>query len=98
VYTRGGLAEVGAPLEPPRAAELRGSEGLLLRVRADEHAYTCVVRTAAGATHTTKFSTRSGYSTVRLPFNTFRPVSQDDPPLVPGERQSRCLRHDRVLL
>lgn len=86
VYSRGGLAEVGAALEAKRAAELRGSEGLLLRVRADEHAYTCVVRTASGATHTAKFSTRLGYSTVRLPFNTFRSVSQDDPPLSPGVR------------
>lgn len=38
----------------------------------------------AGATYTTKFNTRKGYNTLRLPFNSFRSVNPEDPPLRPG--------------
>lgn len=87
VYSRGGLAEVGAPLQLPYSdqAALDGAEALVVRLLADEHPYTCVLRTRGGITYTARFSTRHGYNTVRLPFNTFRPVVMDDPPLQPGE-------------
>ncbi|EFN51818.1 hypothetical protein CHLNCDRAFT_59780 [Chlorella variabilis] len=84
VYSRSGLAEVGAQLQLADADTLAGCEGLVLRVRADEHPYTCVVRTAS-TLYTCKFNTRPGYNTVRLPFNTFRPASQEDLPLQPGD-------------
>ena len=84
VYSRGGLAEVGAQLQLPSSESLHGSEGLVVRVRADEHPYTFVVRTSGGSLYSAKFTTRPGYSTVRLPFNTFRPAAQEDPPLQPG--------------
>lgn len=86
VYSRGGVAEVGAPLAMPDAAGLVGCEGLLVRARADEQSYTCVLRTAGGAAYTARFTTRPGYNTLRLPFNTFRPANQEDPPLQPGAR------------
>jgi len=75
---------VGAQLSLPPGESLAGAEGLVLRVKADEHPYTCVLRTAGGALYTNKFSTRHGYNTLRLPFNIFRPVNPDDPPLRPG--------------
>ncbi|KAI7843407.1 hypothetical protein COHA_003004 [Chlorella ohadii] len=87
VYSRGGLAEVGAPVQLPYEdpAALNASEALVVRLLGDEHPYTCVLRTRAGITYTTRFATRHGYNTVRLPFNIFRPVVVDDPPLQPGE-------------
>lgn len=87
VYSRGGLAEVGARLQPAHAEHVFGdSEGVVVRCRADDHVYSCVVRTTGGATYATKFSTRTGYNTQRLPWNTFRPLAQEEPPLVPGAR------------
>ncbi len=71
------------PYEDPSA--LNASEALVVRLLGDEHPYTCVLRTRAGITYTTRFATRHGYNTVRLPFNIFRPVVVDDPPLQPGE-------------
>lgn len=97
VYSRGGLAEVGAPLRLPEGESLEGSDGLVLRLRSDEHPYTCVLRAAGGRLYTNRFGTREGYNTLRLPFNTFRPVNAEDPPLRPGEQGSppspprRCL-------
>jgi hypothetical protein len=85
VYSRNGLAEVGAKLALKEAAGLGGCEGLVLRALSlDEHAYTCVLRTSAGHSYSAKFNTRLGYNTLRLPFNQFRALSQEDPPLQPG--------------
>ena len=85
MYSRGGLAEAGAALDAALAARLAGGEGLVVRAKADEHAYSCVLRTAGGHTYTARFSTRHGYNTLRLPFNTFRPALEADaPPLAPG--------------
>ncbi|KAL4450724.1 hypothetical protein ABPG77_001080 [Micractinium sp. CCAP 211/92] len=94
VYSRGGIAEVGAPLQLPEGESLEGADGLVLRVRADEHAYTCVLRVAGGALYTNRFGTRVGYNTLRLPFNTFRPVNADDPPLRPEEVEYIGLRFE----
>ncbi len=90
MYSRGGIAEVGAPLQLPEGESLEGADGLVLRLRADEHAYTCVLRVAGGALYTNRFGTRVGYNTLRLPFNTFRPVNADDPLLRPGEQPGTC--------
>lgn len=57
----------------------------MLRLRADEHAYTCVLRTSSGGQYGAKFNTRPGYNTIRLPFNAFRPASTDGVPLQPGK-------------
>ena len=85
MYSRNGLAEVGAKLALKEAAGLGGCEGLVLRALSlDEHAYTCVLRTAAGHSYSAKFNTRLGYNTLRLPFNQFRALGQEDPPLQPG--------------
>lgn len=88
VYSRGGIAEVGAPLQLPVGESLEGADGVVLRLRSDEHPYTCVLRAAGGAVYTNRFGTRNGYNTLRLPFNTFRPVNAEDPPLRPGEGPS----------
>ncbi|KAL4853981.1 Glutamate-1-semialdehyde 2 [Chlorella vulgaris] len=84
VYSRGGMAEVGAQLQLPPSQTLHGCEGVVLRTRADEHAYTCVLRTSSGGQYGAKFNTRPGYNTIRLPFNAFRPASTDGVPLQPG--------------
>ncbi|KAL4433778.1 hypothetical protein ABPG75_000219 [Micractinium tetrahymenae] len=94
VYSRGGSAEVGAPLQLPAGESLQGAEGLVLRLRSDEHAYTCVLRAAGGMLYTNRFGTRTGYNTLRLPFNTFRPVNPEDPPLRPDEIEYLGLRFE----
>lgn len=94
VYSRGGLAEVGAPLRLPEGESLEGSDGLVLRLRSDEHPYTCVLRAAGGRLYTNRFGTREGYNTLRLPFNTFRPVNAEDPPLRPEEIEYIGLRFE----
>lgn len=80
---------MGTPLQLPYedGAALDAAEALVVRLLGDEHAYSCVLRTKQGVTYTARFSTRHGYNTVRLPFNTFRPVVMDDPPLQPGGRR-----------
>ena len=84
IYSRGALAEVGAPLVLPHAEGLGGTEGLVLRVLGDGHPYTMLLRTAEGNSYAAKFQTREGYSSLRLPFNLFRPLAPDAPPLEPG--------------
>eukprot|EP00887_Chlorella_sp_A99_P005130 scaffold25.g5130.t1 len=66
--------EVGAPLERPFDDSLAGCEALVLRVRGDGNPYTLLLTTAGGHTYASRFQTRDGYATVRLPFGTFVPV------------------------
>ena len=47
VYSRGGTAEVGSNLVLPHAEGLGGTEGLVLRVKGDNHPYTLVLDTGA---------------------------------------------------
>jgi hypothetical protein len=76
---------VGAPLELPHGGSLAGSEGLVLRLLGDAHAYTAVVETAEGRVYNSKFTTRLGWSTVRLPFSGFVPARAGAaPPLDPA--------------
>jgi hypothetical protein len=78
------MAEVGAPLQLWPGESLGGCEGLVVRLRADEHAYTCVLRTQAGVVYSQRFTPRLGYNTLRLPFNAFRAAAPNAPPLQPG--------------
>lgn len=72
VYSRDGYAQVGAPLqELPHGKSLSGTEGLVIRLLGDAHQYSAVVETADARTYTARFPTRTGYSTIRLPWNTF---------------------------
>ena len=47
VYSRGGTAEAGGPIELPHGDSLDGSEGLVLRILGDSQPYTLIVRTGA---------------------------------------------------
>jgi hypothetical protein len=46
-----------------------------------------ISKSSAGGAHaySVKFQSKEGYATVRLPFDTFLPRSDSDPPLDPGE-------------
>ena len=45
IYSRGGRAEVGGPVELPEGKGLAGSEGLVLRLGADGNAYSLLLYT-----------------------------------------------------
>ena len=97
VYSRDGYAQVGAPLhELPHGATLGGTEGLLIRLKGDAHQYTAVVETTDGKAYGTTFLTRTGYSTVRLPWSMFAPGRgvEDDSMLIPSEVQHLSFRFD----
>ena len=92
VYSRDGFAQLGAPmLELPHGKDLSGTEGLLLRLLGDNHQYTAIVETTDGSTYSTKFSTRKGYATIRLPWNTF--LSKQ---VAGGEAGSPLLNPDKI--
>ncbi len=72
---RGALAEVGAELSPRLpGGEHRtvNTEGLVLRVRGDGHAYLLILATEEGHRYGARFPTREGYLSVRLPYAAFR--------------------------
>lgn len=74
----GSIAEVGRPLKSEET--LADYEGILIRVRGDGHPYSLVL-TAGGKKYVSRFPTRMGYFTARLPFNGFRPDTSGSPPL-----------------
>lgn len=97
VYSRDGYAQVGAPLQDlPHGKSLQGTEGLVLRLKGDAHQYSAIVELADGQSYTTKFSTRNGYSVVRLPWSTFLPGkgAEDSVPLDPAAVAHLSLRFD----
>lgn len=83
VYSRGGYAEVGADVTRlPHGDALSGSEGFIMRIKGDAHAYSLVAETTTGATYNVKFTTNTLWSTVRLPYNIFLPTSPGIPSLL----------------
>lgn len=88
VYSRGGVAQVGSDMVCPFQDKLSGpllrnTEGLLVAYKGDGNSYTLQLTTEGGHTYTNKFTAALGYSSARLPFNTFIPEG-DAPPLNPG--------------
>jgi uncharacterized protein YbjT (DUF2867 family) len=97
VYSRDGYAQVGAPLqELPHGKSLSGTEGLVIRLLGDAHQYSAVVETADARTYTARFPTRTGYSTIRLPWNTFLAGKdvEDGCPLDPTDVSHISLRFE----
>lgn len=74
----GSVAEVGRSVNEEES--LQGFEGVLIRVRGDGHPYS-VTLSAGNYKYVSRFPTRSGYCTSRLPFNMFRSTSTGAPPL-----------------
>lgn len=87
VYTRNGVAEMGAKMERPFGDSLVGCEALVLRLRGDGHPYTLLLATKDGRTYSNRFQTRDGFSTARLPFYTFNPTDAESAavPLDPAD-------------
>lgn len=95
--TRGACAEVGADISerlPRGESRTAGTEGLSMRLRGDGHTYTCILRTSDGLKYAARFPTRNGYSTVRLPFATFRSEQPNQPSLKPESLQRMTIRYD----
>jgi uncharacterized protein YbjT (DUF2867 family) len=77
VYSRGGYAEMGAQLTFPRGGSLVGTEGLVVRLLGDGQQYTLEAVNEDGSMYIVKFMTEKGFSTLRVPFNTFAPVASN---------------------
>ena len=87
VFGRGD-AQISGPLQGVQPRELATCDGLVLRCLGDGKRYSCVLKTVSGDGtahwYAASFPTRMAWQPVRLPFNDFRPLEVDAPPLDPG--------------
>eukprot|EP00246_Nothoceros_aenigmaticus_P013635 TRINITY_DN4791_c0_g1_i1.p1 TRINITY_DN4791_c0_g1~~TRINITY_DN4791_c0_g1_i1.p1 ORF type:complete len:295 (-),score=41.58 TRINITY_DN4791_c0_g1_i1:346-1230(-) len=89
VFTRGGYVEFVKKLHLPPGFTLDRYDGLVLSVCGDGKTYTLLLEAGAAdgsspsKSYFSRFSTRLGYSRIRMPFSSFRPVNPDDPILDP---------------
>lgn len=97
LYQKGAVAEVGAKLSAILSGgehRTASTEGLVLRLRGDGKQYACVLRTKDGKKYSARFATRSGFTHVRLPWDTFRSDTSDPSPLQPDNISYIGLRYD----
>ncbi|CAM6126680.1 unnamed protein product [Calypogeia fissa] len=89
VFTRGGYVELWKRISLPPGLTLDRYEGLVLSVCGDGKTYSLILKTSAGEDSSqtrqyySRFPTRLGYTRIRIPFSTFRPMKEQDPPLDP---------------
>ncbi|GMH35168.1 hypothetical protein BSKO_03036 [Bryopsis sp. KO-2023] len=89
----GSVAEIGRDLSSEE--NLEDYEGIIIRARGDTHPYSLVL-TAGDYKYVSRFPTRMGYSTARLPFNGFRPDTSGSPPLNLKEVTKISLRFENT--
>ncbi|KAK9866451.1 hypothetical protein WJX84_006052 [Apatococcus fuscideae] len=96
-----GIAEMEAPVRMPAGEDLGSMEGLVLRLASDGRSYSFYLRTAEGVEYATRFTTKKGFGTYRLPFQQFRPKDPRQPPLVDPSKVARmgirCQRPSQTL-
>mmetsp|Transcript_33192 Transcript_33192/g.59421 ORF Transcript_33192/g.59421 Transcript_33192/m.59421 type:complete len:600 (-) Transcript_33192:493-2292(-) len=93
VYSRTGYAEVGAQVDGQNL--LSNTDGILMRILGDGSPYTCLLETSSGQKYSSRFNTKQGFSTVRLPFNTFRPLNPgNEAPIDPQEVARMSIRFE----
>lgn len=89
VFTRGGYVELSKKLSLPLGSSLDRYEGLVLSVGGNGRSFILILEAGPSADTTqskfyfARMSTKVGFCRVRIPFSSFRPVKQDDPPLDP---------------
>ena len=54
----------------------------------------CCYICRSGAKYSSRFNTTVGYNTVRLPYNTFRPLDFNDPPVDPEQIQHMSFKFE----
>eukprot|EP00271_Cylindrocystis_brebissonii_P005442 TRINITY_DN17469_c0_g1_i1.p1 TRINITY_DN17469_c0_g1~~TRINITY_DN17469_c0_g1_i1.p1 ORF type:complete len:696 (-),score=87.41 TRINITY_DN17469_c0_g1_i1:454-2541(-) len=92
VFTRGGYVEAAYTLALPEGTQLGRYEGLLLNLIGDGRSYQLLLTTGeyredgsyVSCEYFVRFTTRLGYSRVRLPFSSFRPLDLGGAPLDVG--------------
>ncbi|CAM6019204.1 unnamed protein product [Sphagnum balticum] len=100
VFTRGGYVELVKRLSLPPGLTLDRYEGLVLSVCGDGKTYSLLLETDSTENDSTsrlyvaRFPTRLGYSRVRIPFSTFRPINPEDPPLDPFLVRTLAIRFE----
>ena len=89
--------QVGSRLNPKLPGgddRFAGAEALTLRVKGEGHTYALVLITRDGSRYAARFPTRLRWSTVRLPFSTFRAEREGQPPLDPEAVEAVGLRYE----
>ena len=81
VYSRGGIAEWGGPVEE---GSLGDCEGLITQLLGDGKPYAMILCDKDGHQYSARFNTRQGFNNIRLPFNKFRAINAPCPPLDPS--------------
>lgn len=100
VFTRGGYVEVAKKLEFPPGISLDRYEGLVLSVCGDGKMYSLILEACSmddpshKILYSARFSTRLGYSRIRVPFSSFRPVNPNDPALDPFSVHTLVIRFE----
>lgn len=100
VFTRGGYVEVAKELALPPGLSLDRYEGLVLSVCGDGKIYSMILEACSmddpshKVLYVARFATRLGYSRIRIPFSSFRPMNPEDPALDPFSVHKLVIRFE----
>ncbi|KAH7299769.1 hypothetical protein KP509_24G028300 [Ceratopteris richardii] len=100
VFTRGGYVELTKKLNLAPGVSLDRYEGLVLSVCGDGKIYSLILEACSmddpshKIIYAARFATRLGYSRVRIPFSSFRPMNPEDPALDPFSVHTIAIRFE----
>lgn len=84
VYSKGSHVEIARRIALPSGQSLDRYEGLVARVAGDGKPYSMLLETSDGGTYFARFTTKEGWSRLRIPFSSFRSAYGDGSPLDPS--------------
>lgn len=100
VFTRGGYVELAKKLALSPGVSLDRYEGLVLSVCGDGKIYNLILEACSmddpshKILYFARFTTRLGYSRIRIPFSSFRPMNPEDPALDPFSVHTLAIRFE----
>lgn len=100
VFTRGGYVELTKKLNLAPGVSLDRYEGLVLSVCGDGKIYSFILEACSmddpshKIVYSARFATRLGYSRIRIPFSSFRPMNPEDPALDPFSVHTIAIRFE----
>lgn len=94
IYQRNGIGQFGLPLNVPGGGNLARYEGLIIRIRGDGKPYCACLKMEDGSIYETRFNTRKGWQTVRLPFTSFLSPQPESGEMDPSKISALSLRFE----
>ncbi|MCO5606486.1 hypothetical protein L7F22_060674 [Adiantum nelumboides] len=100
VFTRGGYVDLAKKLNLAPGLSLDRYEGLVLSVCGDGKVYSLILEACSmddpshKIVYAARFATRLGYSRIRIPFSSFRPMNPKDPALDPFSVHTIAIRFE----